>query len=133
MITEADCKGCGACCQSMGHPWFLFKAWDDGWPATLRELHRKVAQDVAAYIKTHGIEKAVKDRKILDSLLWLLMPARLKRKHWSYIHNPAHDDAGTTCVWLARDGTCKHYEYRPTVCRDFERGGKDCLDCRAAR
>ena len=32
------------------------------------------------------------------------------------------------CIALTTDGRCSIYETRPTVCVDFERGSKDCLD-----
>ena len=37
------------------------------------------------------------------------------------------------CTWLAADGKCRHYEDRPGVCREFERGGEDCLRLRKGR
>jgi Fe-S-cluster containining protein len=39
----------------------------------------------------------------------------------------AIDDYGQPCIWLKSDGTCRHYEHRPQVCRDFEVGCKACL------
>ena len=37
------------------------------------------------------------------------------------------------CTWLSAEGKCRHYEDRPGVCREFERGGEDCLRMRRAR
>jgi hypothetical protein len=35
------------------------------------------------------------------------------------------------CLWLDREtGRCRHYQYRPEVCRDFEPGDEDCLAAR---
>jgi Fe-S-cluster containining protein len=33
---------------------------------------------------------------------------------------------GVPCFWLI-GGKCKHYEHRPSVCREFEMGGESCL------
>jgi Fe-S-cluster containining protein len=30
------------------------------------------------------------------------------------------------CGFLDKDGKCSHYEHRPAICRDFERGGYCC-------
>lgn len=39
-----------------------------------------------------------------------------------------HDGDGHPCVWFNLETKrCKHYRYRPSVCRNFEVGGKDCL------
>ena len=35
------------------------------------------------------------------------------------------------CLWLDEvTGRCKHYEYRPMLCREFELGGDVCLYAR---
>ena len=33
---------------------------------------------------------------------------------------------GVPCFWLTEDGLCRHYAYRPEVCRDFVSGSKSC-------
>jgi uncharacterized protein len=46
----------------------------------------------------------------------------------------ANEAEGWPCLWLdpvAR--RCRHYEYRPEVCRDFEPGEDDCLRHRERR
>ena len=30
------------------------------------------------------------------------------------------------CLWLTADGKCRHYAWRPNVCRTFQRGGPAC-------
>lgn len=32
------------------------------------------------------------------------------------------------CIALDENGYCSIYEYRPMVCKDFERGSQECLD-----
>src|SRR5215469_18970067 len=52
---------------------------------------------------------------------WKSLPRRLKRevlatmKKWPLAHGP--------CIWLTHEGECRHYQYRPQVCREFEPGG----------
>ena len=58
---------------------------------------------------------------------WRSLPRRLKREVLAYLKARGwRDDYGRPCIWLEADGTCRHYEHRPRVCRDFERGGEDC-------
>ncbi len=38
--------------------------------------------------------------------------------------------AGTRCPCLQADNRCVHYEDRPRTCRDFERGGANCVEAR---
>jgi Fe-S-cluster containining protein len=36
------------------------------------------------------------------------------------------------CLWLDREtGRCRHHEYRPDTCRDFEPGSEECGDARS--
>jgi Fe-S-cluster containining protein len=38
---------------------------------------------------------------------------------------------GTPCLWFdAQSRRCRHYDYRPLACREFEIGGPDCCDAR---
>lgn len=42
--------------------------------------------------------------------------------------------SGEPCVWFdAETKGCRHYDYRPDICQDFELGGESCLEIRAAR
>jgi Fe-S-cluster containining protein len=37
------------------------------------------------------------------------------------------DDTGRPCIWLdLATRSCLHYDHRPQVCRDFERGSDEC-------
>jgi Fe-S-cluster containining protein len=43
----------------------------------------------------------------------------------------AADDFGQACIWLNRETKrCSHYDFRPGVCRDFERGSEACVQIR---
>lgn len=65
---------------------------------------------------------------------WVQLPESLRRElidfQSSYQHPPAGELDGP-CVWLNQEtGLCRHHEYRPNVCRDFEVGCTDCLGWR---
>jgi Fe-S-cluster containining protein len=51
-----------------------------------------------------------------------------RRMRWANAangQNLAEDDY--PCLWLDREtGRCRHYDYRPSTCRDFEPGSSDC-------
>ena len=107
VITPADCEGCGACCRHVGHPMFYAVInWETG---------RYPAGD---------------DYRPPDPL-FVALPVRLKHELVAYarrcLRDGEGDDYGEPCIWLTPDGTCRHYEHRPQVCRDFEMGGEDCL------
>jgi Fe-S-cluster containining protein len=68
-----------------------------------------------------------------DESAWEGMPVRLKHEVMAYYKtlDPYNDDDfGLPCFWLMPEGTCRHYEHRPEVCREFEVGGEDCLRIR---
>jgi Fe-S-cluster containining protein len=100
VVTAADCRGCGACCRHVGHPMFT----------------------VCFELGEVGAEPA-----------WVSLPEELKQYHRGYIAGlrvnakSPDDDYGSPCYWLEPDGTCRHYEHRPEVCRDFEVGEESCL------
>jgi uncharacterized protein len=48
-----------------------------------------------------------------------------------YLAALSDEDFGQPCLWLDEDTReCLHYDHRPQVCRDFERGGAACVDLR---
>ncbi len=61
---------------------------------------------------------------------WIDLPDGLKQPLLEYLRGLPTTDLGRPCIWLASDGGCKHYDFRPQACRDFERGGADCLRLR---
>jgi uncharacterized protein len=52
---------------------------------------------------------------------WIELPKRLKDEVQRHVN-----DDGEPCIWLGADGRCLHYDHRPQICRDFERGGDVC-------
>lgn len=61
-------------------------------------------------------------------------PEELWAEILSYLDSPEWSDEDKPCLWYdAETRSCKHYEHRPTVCRDFIMGSGDCHASRLAR
>jgi Fe-S-cluster containining protein len=96
-----SCAGCGACCQVVTHPPFY-------------SVFHGVGEDAWERLKA--------DRP--DLIAALLADYKARRANGMPL-------AGTPCIWFdAATGLCRHYEYRPLACREFELGGEDCRDSR---
>lgn len=55
-------------------------------------------------------------------------PVGLMAELEAAVKGPCSGTDGMPCVWLNRvTGRCRHYEFRPDVCREFEVGGEACL------
>ncbi len=55
------------------------------------------------------------------------VPADLKSSIETYLATLESDDSGRPCLWLDLETRqCRHYEERPQICRDFERGSTNC-------
>lgn len=109
-----DCSGCGACCESMSYPPFYTRfpqgsTPDDRQdPAWVRLLDER--PDLVADVERGYHDREARRRALDDPSLDFDEPC-----HW---YDPASRQ-------------CRHYEYRPLVCRDFAVGGADCLALRA--
>lgn len=55
-----------------------------------------------------------------------VMPRELREEVEMYRQ---YRGAGMICAWLTGKMECLHYEHRPKVCRDFERGSNACVEC----
>lgn len=65
--------------------------------------------------------------------LWNKLPAELQQEVNEYIDGLTDIDLGQPCFWLdPQTKKCRHYEYRPEVCRDFELGSHHCHRLRKA-
>ncbi|MEX2139801.1 MAG: YkgJ family cysteine cluster protein [Pirellulales bacterium] len=59
------------------------------------------------------------------------VPYELLAPIHEYVSTLEDDDFGQPCIWLDEETKqCRHYEHRPQVCRDFERGGELCIQLR---
>jgi Fe-S-cluster containining protein len=62
------------------------------------------------------------------------LPAELREElEFIKMIDPERDEGGPPCIWLGEDKKCKHYQYRPHVCDDFEIGCESCLLYRLSR
>ena len=123
-----DCFGCGVCCLHMGYPAFVKPKP----PLTLAEIEsdprlRRLAEDPrtkASLLKGHDGEPH-----------WHSLPDHLREELDEFVASYAAPEDGQldgACFWLDPETRlCKHHEYRPNVCRDFEIGCQQCLDWRS--
>jgi len=96
-----SCDGCGACCRVVTRPPF-YCVFDEAGEVAWERLRR--------------------DRP--DLMAELLADSRERRASGGPFF-------GTPCLWYdAGTGRCRHYDYRPRVCREFSVGGDDCRDAR---
>ena len=98
-----DCRGCGVCCETMGAP--------PGFSAYFPRKGERISKELQLW----------PDYEIVKS-----MPAKLRAELRAYynaldrgeIEDRTRYDA--PCLWLdTRIMRCKHYEYRPTICREY--------------
>ena len=87
------------------------------------------------------LKEQARDPEIMRHLLeghpgesfWHALPDHLRRELEMVLTE--EKDSGVTmdgpCIWLDPDSRrCRHHEYRPSVCREFEIGSQECLDWR---
>lgn len=71
---------------------------------------------------------------------WDALPGHLKDEITNYLDGPRAtlQDLSfiadqSPCIWLDLiTGKCRHYEHRPSVCRDFQVGNESCRDWRSS-
>ena len=63
---------------------------------------------------------------------WHRLPSQLREEWLQFVENYQRDGAlDGPCFWLDLETRkCKHHEYRPQVCRDFETGSDACREWR---
>ena len=101
-----NCDGCGACCkEQLSPPMYLY------WIA--RGAHKTKKYD---YLTDADVVRLrTMPPEVLDGLV---------DYHAKVAAGETRDDK--TCIWL-QDGKCRHYDWRPQICRDFELGCAGCL------
>ena len=97
-----SCDGCGDCCKVVSRPPF-YRVFDESGEDAWERL-RADRPDVVAELHADYAER--------DG-----QPA---------VRFTAHPVSGST----RNSRKCRHYEYRPRACREFEMGGTDCRDAR---
>lgn len=107
--TDEPCRDCGACCQHMVYPPFWSRL-PIGTPENDPEWERLLVDRPELAAEIH--EDYARRRA-----------AGLDRNGYE-----------APCLWLNRETfRCRHHDYRPQVCREFEPGGEDCLRIRGER
>lgn len=110
MPGPSSCDGCGACCTYVGTP-----------------------PGYAAFFPVNGGPVMDGFRGSEDHKRFKAMPAELRQSLRNYyrevwagrIQDRSASDA--PCLWYDEaTRRCKHHEYRPDCCREFEIGGDDC-------
>lgn len=108
-----SCDGCGACCVGVCSPPGMYAAYaSPSWDGVFLRDHE-------------------------DHDHWQAMPQTLQQELADYYAAQARLPVGERrmghepCIWLDQETRrCLHYEHRPTVCREFERGGVHCRQWR---
>jgi uncharacterized protein len=113
-LPVVSCEGCGACCRHIGTP-----------------------PGFAAFFPSPGHLIPEEWKQWPDYGYFLAAPESARQQLADYY--AAVDRGEVTdrsaydcpCLWFdLESGRCRHYEYRPEVCREFEVGGEECLRLR---
>ena len=97
ILPPATCDDCGLCCQGIGSPVLLYAS----------RPH---------YADPHPFRPANLPRELVDEIDF----------HFSGLLRG--QEPQESCLWYdATTRQCKHYEYRPQICHDYELGGRECL------
>ena len=96
-VIPTSCDGCGVCCIGIGSPVVLYAS----------RPH---------YAIPHPFRPIDIPAELIDEI----------NMHFSgLIRGQEPQDK---CLWFdTQTRLCKHHEYRPQVCRDYEIGGRECL------
>lgn len=100
VLQPESCAGCGLCCEEIGSPVLLYVTGP-------------------FQIEPHPFRPPGLPRELIDEI---------DERFAGLTRGQEPQDL---CLWydpVAR--RCKHYEWRPQVCHDYELGGRDCLDLR---
>jgi Fe-S-cluster containining protein len=116
-LTEIRCEGCGACCRRVGTPPGFFLA--------------------EAFAMPHRDGEHFADDR--DWEYWRAIPNEVRQELIDYYRGlfagqiEDREAAEVASLWLdEQTGRCRHYEFRPMVCREaLDPGDKACLTCRA--
>lgn len=97
LATPADCSGCGFCCEGIGSPVLLY-ATRPGWKQRHPFRPVDLPLELIAEIDAHF--------------------AGLLRG----------EEPQERCLWFdPLQRSCRHYHWRPEICREYELAGPGCL------
>ncbi|MCA9115255.1 MAG: YkgJ family cysteine cluster protein [Planctomycetaceae bacterium] len=101
VIPPATCDGCGVCCEGIGSPVVLYASR----PGELNP---------------HPFRPAGLPASLLAEI----------DSHFAGLRRG--EEPQERCLWFdSATRRCRHYEWRPPICREFELGGAACLAVRA--
>lgn len=116
-LPVLKCDDCGACCERMGTPPMY-----------------------AAFCPPDGAVIADWAKRTPDWVLWQLVPQELQDELRDYYRRmlagdtPDRSALELPCLWYdEQTHRCKHYEFRPTICREFVVGCESCIEQRQAK
>lgn len=100
VLEPASCDGCGLCCEGIGSPVLLYQSYR--------------GSDAAHPMRPQGL------------------PAELIAEIDDHFRGLSRgQEPQEQCLWFDPERrVCRHYEWRPPICRDYELGGQECLDRR---
>jgi len=97
VIAPQSCEGCGLCCVGIGSPVLVYASRP-------------------GFNDPHPLRPAGLPNELIDEI----------NKHFSGLVRG--EEPQDKCLWYdAELRQCKHYEFRPQVCIDYELGGRACL------
>ncbi|MBS0203758.1 MAG: YkgJ family cysteine cluster protein [Planctomycetes bacterium] len=97
ILPPTSCDGCGICCLGIGSPLVLYAS----------RPH---------YSDPHPFRPDNLPQELIDEINF----------HFSGLLRG--QEPQEKCLWFdATTRLCKHHEFRPQVCRDYEIGGRECL------
>lgn len=97
VLQPDSCESCGLCCEGIGSPIVVY-----------------------ASRGSRSADPALRPADLPTELL-----AEID-EHFSGLHRG--QEPQEACLWFDRaERRCRHYEWRPQVCRDYELGGDECL------
>jgi Fe-S-cluster containining protein len=97
VLQPESCAGCGLCCEGIGSPVLLYASGP-------------------RIIEPHPFRPSGLPLELIEEI------------DAHFLGLARGQEAQERCLWFDTDTRrCKHYEWRPQVCRDYELGGRACL------